>query len=147
MPACRVNLVLPYYADCALDSLAVAIGYRGAEEHLIDVLLARGVHDLGEVEGMYYITMEFVEGQSLKHLIQSRGHLPVNVALMFPGMNGADAFDFSSVTLTQRFGDSVSLLAGKIKVQGDMTKMMALQAGGQDPVAAQVAERIKDITE
>jgi eukaryotic-like serine/threonine-protein kinase len=38
-------------------------------------------HDLGDVEGMYYITMEFVEGQSLKHLIQSRGHLPVNVTL------------------------------------------------------------------
>jgi len=38
-------------------------------------------HDLGEVEGMYYITMEFVEGQSLKHLIQSRGHLPVPVML------------------------------------------------------------------
>jgi serine/threonine-protein kinase len=38
-------------------------------------------HDLGEVEGMYYITMEYVEGQSLKHLIQSRGHLPVNVVL------------------------------------------------------------------
>ena len=38
-------------------------------------------HDLGEVEGMYYITMEFIEGQSLKHLIQSRGQLPVTVAL------------------------------------------------------------------
>jgi len=37
--------------------------------------------DLGEVEGMYFITMEYVEGQSLKHLIQSRGHLPVNVVL------------------------------------------------------------------
>jgi len=38
-------------------------------------------YDIGEVEGMYYITMEFVEGQSLKHLIQSRGHLPVPVTL------------------------------------------------------------------
>ena len=38
-------------------------------------------HDLGEVEGMYYITMELCEGQSLKHLIQSRGYLPVNVVL------------------------------------------------------------------
>ena len=38
-------------------------------------------YDIGEVEGMYYITMEFVEGQSLKHLIQSRGQLPVPVAL------------------------------------------------------------------
>lgn len=40
-----------------------------------------------------------------------------------------------------------AFMAGKIKVQGDMTKMMALQAGGQDPAAAQVAERIQAITE
>ena len=40
-----------------------------------------------------------------------------------------------------------AFMAGKIKVQGDMTKMMALQAGGSDPVAAQVAERIQAITE
>ena len=38
-------------------------------------------HDIGEVGGLYYITMEFVEGQSLKHLIQSRGSLPISVAL------------------------------------------------------------------
>ena len=38
-------------------------------------------HDLGEVDGLYFITMEFVEGQSLKHLIQARGSLPVNVVL------------------------------------------------------------------
>jgi serine/threonine-protein kinase len=38
-------------------------------------------HDLGEVDGLYFITMEFVEGQSLKHLIQSRGPLPVAVVL------------------------------------------------------------------
>ncbi len=38
-------------------------------------------HDLGEVNGMYYITMEFVEGTSLKDLIKKRGHLPAGVAL------------------------------------------------------------------
>ena len=38
-------------------------------------------HDIGEVDGVHFITMEFVEGQSLKHLIQSRGSLPVNVVL------------------------------------------------------------------
>ena len=38
-------------------------------------------HDLGEVDGAYFITMEFVEGQSLKHLIQTRGPLPINVVL------------------------------------------------------------------
>ena len=33
-------------------------------------------HDIGEVNGLYYITMEFVEGSSLKDLIVSRGKLP-----------------------------------------------------------------------
>jgi serine/threonine-protein kinase len=33
-------------------------------------------HDIGEAEGLYYITMEFVEGSSLKDLILSRGRLP-----------------------------------------------------------------------
>jgi len=40
-----------------------------------------------------------------------------------------------------------AFMAGKIKVQGDMTKMMALQAGGQDAIATQIAERIQSITE
>jgi eukaryotic-like serine/threonine-protein kinase len=38
-------------------------------------------YDLGEVSGMYYLTMEYVEGTSLKQLIVSRGKLPVAVAL------------------------------------------------------------------
>jgi serine/threonine-protein kinase len=38
-------------------------------------------HDLGEHAGVYYITMEYVEGKSLKELIRARGRLPVNVAL------------------------------------------------------------------
>jgi serine/threonine-protein kinase len=38
-------------------------------------------YDLGEVNGLYYLTMEFVEGTSLKALIQSRGRLPVPVTL------------------------------------------------------------------
>jgi HAMP domain-containing protein/predicted Ser/Thr protein kinase len=38
-------------------------------------------HDLGERDGMYFITMEYVEGTSLKQLIRSRGRLPIGVAL------------------------------------------------------------------
>ena len=38
-------------------------------------------YDLGEVNGMYYLTMEFVEGTSLKQLIATRGKLPVPVTL------------------------------------------------------------------
>lgn len=38
-------------------------------------------HDLGEVSGMYYITMEYVEGKSLKELIRERGRLPASAVL------------------------------------------------------------------
>ncbi len=38
-------------------------------------------HDIGERDGLYFITMEFVEGTSLKQLIRSRGKLPLAVAL------------------------------------------------------------------
>ncbi len=38
-------------------------------------------HDLGEAEGLYYITMEYVEGTSLDELIRRRGRLPVGVTL------------------------------------------------------------------
>jgi serine/threonine protein kinase len=38
-------------------------------------------HDIGESGGLYYITMEFVEGQSLKELIAARGRLPASVVV------------------------------------------------------------------
>jgi putative sterol carrier protein len=40
-----------------------------------------------------------------------------------------------------------AFMAGKIKVQGDMTKLMAMQSQAPDPTAQKVAERIKEITE
>lgn len=40
-----------------------------------------------------------------------------------------------------------AFMAGKIKVQGDMTKLMAMQSGAVDPAAAEVAAAIADITE
>ena len=38
-------------------------------------------YDLGEVNGTYYLTMEYVEGTSLKQLIGVRGQLPLPVTL------------------------------------------------------------------
>jgi putative sterol carrier protein len=40
-----------------------------------------------------------------------------------------------------------AFMAGKIKVQGDMTKLMAMTQGTPDPVQAEVAARIQEITE
>jgi putative sterol carrier protein len=40
-----------------------------------------------------------------------------------------------------------AFMAGKIKVQGDMTKMMALQGGTPSEADAAIAKEIQDITE
>jgi hypothetical protein len=40
-----------------------------------------------------------------------------------------------------------AFMAGKIKVQGDMMKLMQMQAGAPDEVAKKVADEIKAITE
>jgi porin len=73
---------------------------------------------------------EYNFGQS----VNQRGGMimPVNTALMFPGMEGSDAFDFSSVTLTQTFGDSVSLLAGKISIIDYCVPKPFMGGGGID---------------
>jgi putative sterol carrier protein len=39
-----------------------------------------------------------------------------------------------------------AFMAGKVKVQGDMTKLMAMQQGSPDPNAMKLAEAIKEIT-
>ncbi len=40
-----------------------------------------------------------------------------------------------------------AFMAGRIRVEGDMAKLMALQTVSPDPGAAQVAQRLRDITE
>ena len=40
-----------------------------------------------------------------------------------------------------------AFMAGKVKVDGDMSKLMALQGTPPDPVAAEIADKVKDITE
>jgi hypothetical protein len=39
-----------------------------------------------------------------------------------------------------------AFMAGKVKVEGDMTKLMAMQAATPDPTAIEIASRIKEIT-
>jgi beta-lactam-binding protein with PASTA domain/tRNA A-37 threonylcarbamoyl transferase component Bud32 len=41
------------------------------------------IYDRGEAEGTYYIAMEYIEGQTLKELIVSRGPLPVERAVSY----------------------------------------------------------------
>jgi serine/threonine-protein kinase len=73
----------------ALRPEMVAGGGVALERFKQEIRLARKIahrnvvrtYDLGEVNGMYYLTMEYVEGTSLKQLIGTRGPLPVPVTL------------------------------------------------------------------
>jgi len=40
-----------------------------------------------------------------------------------------------------------AFMSGQIKVEGDMTKLMAMQGGAPTPGAAEIQQKIKDITE
>jgi len=68
---------------------ALAGGSAALERFKQEIRLARRIahrnvvrtYDLGEQNGMYYLTMEYVEGTSLKQLIVARGKLPVAVTL------------------------------------------------------------------
>jgi hypothetical protein len=40
-----------------------------------------------------------------------------------------------------------AFMSGKIRVEGDLSKLMALQTVPPDPVAQQVAQRLRDMTE
>ena len=39
-----------------------------------------------------------------------------------------------------------ALMSGQLKVEGDMTRLMAMQQGGNDPATAELQERLKAMT-
>ncbi len=80
-----------------------------------DLLLNLDAAKLGTWDGLSLtVHAEYNFGESAN----GRGGtlLPVNTALLFPGLDGADAFDLSSFFLAQKFSDSVSLMLGKINM-------------------------------
>jgi porin len=81
-----------------------------------DLLLHADLSKLGLWRGLSLtIHAEYNFGESLN----GRGGtlIPVNTALQFPGIEGADAFDLSSFYVGQTFGDDVvSLRVGKLNI-------------------------------
>ena len=70
------------------------------------------------------------------------GHLDTPDVTITIGYDTAKSFfiDQDAAAVMQAF------MSGKVKVQGDMTKLMAMQAQAPDPSAAAIAQQIKDIT-
>ena len=92
----------------------------------------------------------FGDGTIDAHMDTSSGEMEMDTG----HIEGAD------VTVTLDYGTAKAIvvegnpqagmqafMSGKIKVQGDMTKLMAMQSGAPDPTAQEVAARIKEITE
>jgi porin len=80
-----------------------------------DLLVSADLSKLGLWKGFSMtVHAEYNFGQS----VNGRGGTiaPVNTALFFPGIEGSDRFDLSSVYFGQTFGDSVSLVFGKMNM-------------------------------
>jgi porin len=80
-----------------------------------DVLFKADMDKLGFWNGLSVVVHA---EENFGHSVNGFGGtlVPVNTALLFPGIDGPDRYDLSSVFLGQTFGDSVSVLFGKINI-------------------------------
>jgi porin len=79
------------------------------------VLLNADLGKLGFWEGLSVtVHAEYNFGRSVNG--RAGTIVPVNTGLAFPGIEGDEAVDLSSVFLTQKFGDAVSLSVGKMNI-------------------------------
>lgn len=92
----------------------------------------------------------FGDGEIKAHMDSSNGEMKMDIGHL----------DNPDLTVTLDYATAKAILvegnpqagmqafmSGKIKVDGDMTKLMAMQAGPVDPRAAEVAAAIQEITE
>ena len=99
-----------------VQGLTAGEGPHGAEYGAkADLLIAADLGKLGLWNGF---SMTVHAEANFGNSVNGRGGvaIPVNTALEFPGIDGSDAYDFSSVFFTQRFGDSASVVFGKINM-------------------------------
>jgi porin len=98
------------------QGLTAGEGDHGAEYGgKADLLIDADLDKLGLWKGLSLnVHAEYNFGASVN--LRGETLMPVNTALMFPGLDGSKAFDFSNVTFKQVFSPSVSLLIGKISI-------------------------------
>ncbi len=92
----------------------------------------------------------FGEGEVNAHMDTSSGSLEMDLGhLDTPDLTVTLDYETAKAILVDGNPQAgmQAFMAGKIKVQGDMTKLMAMQQTSPDPAAVTVAEKIKEITE
>ncbi len=95
--------------------------------------------------------MPFGDGDMLLYLDTSSGHLVMEAGeLPTPDLTLTTDYDTARKVFVDQdpTAGMQAFMAGKIKIQGDMMKMMAMQTTmPQDDIAATIASEIKEITE
>ena len=92
----------------------------------------------------------FGEGQLDAHMDTTGGEVDMDLGhLETPDLTVTLEYETAKAILVEGNPQAgmQAFMAGKIKVQGDMTKLMAMQSASPDPVAAEIAEKIKAITD
>ncbi|MDQ2729710.1 MAG: SCP2 sterol-binding domain-containing protein [Actinomycetota bacterium] len=96
----------------------------------------------------------FGDGAVQAHLDTTAGHLDLDVGHL-DGPDLTMTVDYVTARAILVDGDPqavmTAFMGGRIKVDGDITKLLALQSagivGGADPLGGEIAERINAITE
>ncbi|MGH9292461.1 MAG: SCP2 sterol-binding domain-containing protein [Acidimicrobiales bacterium] len=92
----------------------------------------------------------FGDGPVDAHLDTSAGRLDLDTGhLTDPDLTVTIDYETAKAILVEQNPQAgmQAFLAGRIKVEGDLSKLLALQAGPVDPVQAEIAERVREITE
>jgi hypothetical protein len=94
----------------------------------------------------------FSDGDILAHLDTSSGELDLDTGhLETQDLKVTVDYDTAKAILIEGNPQAgmQAFMQGKVRVEGDMAKLMALQAGpaAADPNAAELAQRLRDITE
>jgi putative sterol carrier protein len=92
----------------------------------------------------------FKDGEDiLAHMDTSDGEIKMDLGhLENPDLTVTVDYDTAKAIFVEQNPQAgmQAFMAGKIKVQGDMTKMMAMQQTAPDPAAVELAQKIKDMT-
>ena len=92
----------------------------------------------------------FGEGTINAHMDSSEGELKMDIGhLENPDLTVTLDYPTAKAILVEGNPQAgmQAFMAGKIKVQGDMTKLMAMQSAPPDAAAQEVAKKIQEITE
>jgi hypothetical protein len=92
----------------------------------------------------------FGDGSLLAHADTSTGELVLDVGHIDPvDLNITIGYEIARAMLVEGNPQAglQAFMQGKIKVEGDIAKLMALQSATPDPAAAEIASRIQAVTE